>query len=43
MRDQFAGKHDPTFDGCNELELMWHQLQEKYRNNQPMLALLGET
>ncbi len=34
---------DPTFAGCNELELMWHQLQEKYRNNQPMLALLGET
>lgn len=28
---------------CQDLELMWHALREKYRNNQPVLALLGDS
>ena len=33
----------PESEVCMDLEVMWHPLREKYRNNQPVLKLLGDT
>lgn len=30
-------------EACGDLELMWHSLREKYRNNQPVLKILGDS
>jgi hypothetical protein len=32
-----------TGEGCGDLEQVWHSLRKKYRNNQPVLNLLGES
>jgi hypothetical protein len=32
-----------TGEACGDLEQVWHSLREKYRNNQPVLKLLGES
>jgi hypothetical protein len=32
-----------TDEACGDLKRVWHSLREKYRNNQPVLKLLGES